>query len=223
MSNRKIEVLASLLDEHVPGDAIEQGLVVGCGDGSEAVYLADHFAARFLGIDIEDRFATDTSDRVELAVMDAMALDLPDASIDLVYSFHALEHIADPVKALAEMRRVLRPGGWYCIGTPNRSRLVGYVGSRTSLANKIRWNAQDYRDRLRGRFRNELGAHAGFTAPELAEMCRAAFGEAEDVTEPYYRGLYDGGRTGTVIRAAAATGTASLVHPCVYILGRATN
>lgn len=55
---------------------------------------------------------------------DATSLDFADGRFDCIYSFHALEHIPDYRKALQEMRRVLAPGGTYCIGTPNRLRLV---------------------------------------------------------------------------------------------------
>ena len=42
---------------------------------------------------------------------DAHRLDLPDNSIDVVYCRYLLEHVADPGVVLAEMRRVLKPGG----------------------------------------------------------------------------------------------------------------
>ena len=42
---------------------------------------------------------------------DAHALDFPDGSFDLVYVRYLLEHVADPVRVLREMRRVARPGG----------------------------------------------------------------------------------------------------------------
>ena len=48
---------------------------------------------------------------VRFAAMSAEALDLPDASFDVVYCQFGLMFVADPVGALREMRRVLRPGG----------------------------------------------------------------------------------------------------------------
>jgi SAM-dependent methyltransferase len=41
---------------------------------------------------------------------DAHSLDLPDATFDLVYARYLLEHVADPLRVLCEMRRVARPG-----------------------------------------------------------------------------------------------------------------
>jgi SAM-dependent methyltransferase len=46
-----------------------------------------------------------------LLVMQAEALDFPDASFDLLCSFHVIEHIPALDRALAEMARVVKPGG----------------------------------------------------------------------------------------------------------------
>jgi SAM-dependent methyltransferase len=46
----------------------------------------------------------------------------PDASFELVFSGQTIEHISEDEakKMLAEIRRVLVPGGWFCLDTPNR-------------------------------------------------------------------------------------------------------
>jgi Methyltransferase domain/Domain of unknown function (DUF4214) len=46
----------------------------------------------------------------------------PDASFDLVFSGQTIEHVTadEAEKMLAEIRRVLVPGGWFCLDTPNR-------------------------------------------------------------------------------------------------------
>ncbi|BBH66758.1 hypothetical protein ACTI_34430 [Actinoplanes sp. OR16] len=48
---------------------------------------------------------------VDFAVGDVHALDLPDDTFDVVHAHQVLQHVADPVAALREMRRVTRPGG----------------------------------------------------------------------------------------------------------------
>ena len=48
---------------------------------------------------------------VDFLVGDVHALDLPDDSYDVVHAHQVLQHVADPVQALREMRRVCKPGG----------------------------------------------------------------------------------------------------------------
>jgi SAM-dependent methyltransferase len=195
-------------------------LVVGCGTGHEAGTLARAFRADTIGIDLGNQFGFDhqAASPAVLRAMDAQALAFPDASFDLVFSFHALEHIADPRRALAEMARVLCRGGTYFIGTPNKARLVGYIGSATSLRNKVVWNLADLGMRARGRWRNEAGAHAGFTRAELLGLTRTAFGGGQDVTDAYYRALY--AKRTRVLDALVRTGLGSRAYPCVYVTGR---
>lgn len=50
-------------------------------------------------------------DGVEVVVGDAHALDLAADSFDVVHAHQVLQHVADPVRALAELRRITRPGG----------------------------------------------------------------------------------------------------------------
>lgn len=220
MANRKTSVLCERISEQAAGRSFDRILVVGCGSGAEAVTLADHFGASVIGIDLADDFSPEAAERVDLRVMDATKLDFDDDTFDLVYSFHALEHIDDPGRALEEMRRVLAADGHYVIGVPNRSRLIGYIGSPTDLATKIRWNLGDLWMRLRGRWRNELGAHAGFTSKELRSACEEAFGEAVEITDEYYRHLYPSGRTGALVGALAGRAASRVVFPCVYVTGR---
>lgn len=69
-------------------------------------FLAKRFAARFGRYETADLRAADVDRRVDL-----QALPLADASYDVVYASHVLEHIRDDRKAIAEIRRILRPGG----------------------------------------------------------------------------------------------------------------
>ena len=93
-------------------------LDVGCGPGNITMDLAARVAPGGVrGIDaaadaIEAANAVnDHPDRVSFAVDDVYALDALDASYDVVHAHQVLQHLSDPVGALREMRRVLKPGG----------------------------------------------------------------------------------------------------------------
>jgi SAM-dependent methyltransferase len=194
-------------------------LVVGCGSGREAGMLAHAFNANVIGIDVGNDFAFDHSGSApaKLLLMDARDLEFPNNSFDMVFSFHALEHIPEPQRALSEMARVLRPEGVYLVGTPNKSRLIGGFSSPLPLRLKVMGNFQDLFMRLTGRWSNEAGAHAGFTADELSRYCSTSFGNATDISELYYRSLYS--QHEAAIDAIARSGLKKIVFPCVYLAG----
>lgn len=219
VTSHRVNALMAVLDPHL-SEKPKRILVVGCGTGEEAGILARSYGADTTGIDLVTQFTLDHAQAApaKLLEMDAREMRFEDASFDFIYSFHALEHIAGPERALAEMRRVLKPGGHYLIGTPNKARLVGYIGSGTSVWNKIHWNCCDWWARITGRWRNEAGAHAGFTTRELRDMCSAAFGSGQDVSPAYYLALY--ARRGKQVRMLLDSGLAPWLFPAIYVYGR---
>jgi ubiquinone/menaquinone biosynthesis C-methylase UbiE len=71
----------------------------------------------------------------KLVDMDAQSLFFPDAYFEFAYSFHALGHIPDGERVLSEMDRVLPPGCAFCIGTPNKARIIAYdFGQKPTVA-----------------------------------------------------------------------------------------
>ena len=96
-------------------------LDVGCGPASITADLAERVApGRVVALDaasdaLQAARATlserGLSEQVELTCGDVMALPFEDASFDVVHAHQVLQHLADPVGALAEMRRLTRPGG----------------------------------------------------------------------------------------------------------------
>jgi len=103
--------------------ALESGqrlLDVGCGPGTITIDLASHVApGSVVGIDAtgeviaaaEQTRRTAGTGNVTFATGDVYALGFADASFDVVHAHQVLQHLRDPVAALGEMRRVLRPAG----------------------------------------------------------------------------------------------------------------
>lgn len=218
LTDRKAECISRIIQQKT-GHDIHYALVVGCGSGVEAAVLANTLGVRVVGIDLRKNFDPLAAEVAQLQNGDATCLEFQDEQFDLVYSYHALEHISNYRKALAEMKRVLKEEGWYCVGTPNRSRLVGYVGSEgTKLSKKIQWNLDDWKARLKGRFRNELGAHAGFTGAELSGDLKRVFGNTDDISLAYYLGLYPNYRA--LLGWLSKTGLSRFVFPSIYYIGK---
>jgi ubiquinone/menaquinone biosynthesis C-methylase UbiE len=105
-----------LLRELWPG---MQLLDVGCGPGTITVDLArlvspglvvgiDHSSE---AVDEARKQATDELGAVDFQTGNVYELDFEDESFDVVHAHQVLQHLSDPVRALIEMRRVLRPGG----------------------------------------------------------------------------------------------------------------
>jgi ubiquinone/menaquinone biosynthesis C-methylase UbiE len=94
-------------------------LDVGCGPGTITADLARRVGpGRVIGIDrapeVLERaraYVAAQNLQVELRMGDVYRLDYADASFDVVHAHQVLQHLSDPVRALREMRRVLRPGG----------------------------------------------------------------------------------------------------------------
>jgi ubiquinone/menaquinone biosynthesis C-methylase UbiE len=89
-----------------------QVLEVGCGTGL-VLGRVQSFAAEATGVDLSGGMLAKATAR-GLRVIQGSATDLPvaTASVDVAYSFKVLAHIPDIEQALAEMARVVRPGGW---------------------------------------------------------------------------------------------------------------
>jgi len=101
-----------------PSDRV---LDVACGTGDLSEAFARAGVAQVVGVDftaamldIARTKATRVADRVgsiEYREGDAMALDLPDASFDVVSIAFGIRNVSEPTRALAEFHRVLKPRG----------------------------------------------------------------------------------------------------------------
>lgn len=105
-------------------------LDIGCGPGTITVEFADRLApGTVVGLDASAEVIAQAaalgSDRpsLEFVVGDAYALPFDDDSFDIAHAHQTLQHVADPVAVLREMRRVVKPGGLVA------ARDVDYAGT----------------------------------------------------------------------------------------------
>ena len=101
-----------------------------------------------VGVDIDPIVKTNT-DLDEAYVTDGVSLPFRDHEFDVAYSDWTVEHVAQPVPFLREVRRVLKPGGEFFFRTTNRGHYVTLVAAHTPhwfhrlLANRVRDLSRD--------------------------------------------------------------------------------
>ena len=98
---------------------------VGSGEGYGTNLLSES-AARVVGLDIDEATVEHASekyasDKVRFALYDGSAIPFADDSFDLAVSFQVIEHIRDDAGHVAEICRILKPGGILVLTTPNRN------------------------------------------------------------------------------------------------------
>lgn len=119
---KRLEALARLTPL-----AGERLLDVGCADGTYTRRLADGFLS-VDAIDIEPERLADfrkslsrmNQQAIRVHDMSASDIGFRDNSFDMVTAIEVLEHVADLDGTLSEVSRVLKPGGRFCVTTPNR-------------------------------------------------------------------------------------------------------
>jgi 2-polyprenyl-3-methyl-5-hydroxy-6-metoxy-1,4-benzoquinol methylase len=119
---RFAERRAFLLGAVRPGDRV---LDLGVGDGAFAAVLVDAGAV-VCGVDVADEALRRARARAPEAELRRVAEDEPlpfaEDAFDVVWAGEVLEHVADVVGLLAEVRRVLRWGGTLLVTTPRLDR-----------------------------------------------------------------------------------------------------
>lgn len=134
-SVRDVANSAAYLAPHLsPGASL---LDVGCGPGTLTVDLARRVTpGRVVGVDaVADVLASararaaESGVPVEFVPGDVYHLGFPDDSFDVVHAHQVLQHLADPVAALREMRRVARPGGIVAVRDADYGAFTWYPAS----------------------------------------------------------------------------------------------
>ncbi|MGA1052238.1 MAG: class I SAM-dependent methyltransferase [Ilumatobacteraceae bacterium] len=105
-----------VVDRHI-GEGV--GVDIGCGLGTESAALARP-GRQVIGIDYDQQTASAAAARLDAAMCaDARVLPIASGALDWVCSSHIIEHFTDPERHVAEIARVLRPGGTAVFLTPN--------------------------------------------------------------------------------------------------------
>ncbi len=150
--------------KRVPGGDVVD---IGSADGVLTAVIAEATAAAHVrGIDVLQA-SVDWANQhwrgtsMSFALGDAHDLPFADASADAVFALEVLEHVEHPFRVFAEMRRVLRPGGYALALVPSDSPLflaIWWLWTRTRGAIWDDCHVQSFR---RGRLVEEM-RRAGF-------------------------------------------------------------
>ncbi|MFF7155855.1 methyltransferase domain-containing protein [Streptomyces sp. NPDC008139] len=120
------------------------------------------------------RERTADRDTVTVHLGDVHELPLADGSVDRARTDRVLQHVADPVRALREAHRVLRPGGRLVLGEPDWDTLtVDHPDDDLSRAYTRYVTDEVIRNARIGRQLPRLAAEAGFTVPTVVPVTPA--------------------------------------------------
>ncbi|GAC1319148.1 MAG: methyltransferase domain-containing protein [Acidimicrobiales bacterium] len=186
---RTAENSAAYLLPHL--ESGQRVLDVGCGPGTITLDIAARVApGQVLGVDASAAVIADAEKRrqevgaanVTFTAGDAYRLDHADGSFDVVHAHQMLQHLSDPVAALREMRRVLRPGG---VGAFRDSDYAGFVWA-PPLVELDRWMDLYHQVTARNGAEADAGryllgwAHAGGFTDVTATSSTWTFATVED-------------------------------------------
>ncbi|MFQ3318623.1 MAG: ubiquinone/menaquinone biosynthesis C-methylase UbiE [Natronomonas sp.] len=140
----------------MPVEAGETVLDLGCGSGYAARALREaKDAGRAYGLDgapemVRNARAYTDDPQVSYVVGDFQSLPFETNSVDHVFSMEAFYYASDPVGALEELRRVLRPGGtFYCAVNYFEENVHSHEWQENISIDMTRWSYEQYREAFR--------------------------------------------------------------------------
>jgi ubiquinone/menaquinone biosynthesis C-methylase UbiE len=155
-----------------PGHVV---LDVGCGPGTDLGALAEAVGdtGQVIGVDRDPamietaRHRTAHQTRIDLRTGDAHDLPVPEHGVDRARTDRVLQHVDDPVRVLAELRRVIRPGGLLALAEPDWDTLAVDDQDVATSREYTRFVTTLLRNPTVGRQLGRLAADAGFTVRRI--------------------------------------------------------
>jgi SAM-dependent methyltransferase len=146
--------------EAAPGSRI---LDVGCGPGVDVSSLRES-GMDVVGIDSSVAMCVAANDRTGAsvcAVADAAVLPFATATFDGVWSRALLLHTNEPVKVVAELSRVVRPGGRIVLSEPDHGTHVVSTSRVDVFEKLLAFRRKTFKNSLVGRYLPELAVNCG--------------------------------------------------------------
>lgn len=116
-------VLGTLAARQISGGCIAD---VGCGQGDLYSYVRPRFS-RYIGIDAVRYEGFPDEAEFWLLDLDSGRSTLADGSADVVAAVEVIEHLENPREFVRELVRVVKPGGWIIVTTPNQLSLLSLL------------------------------------------------------------------------------------------------
>src|SRR6516225_8628807 len=182
-------------------------LDAGCGPGSITLGLAQVvYPGEVIGVDLQTAQVEDARElaaergigNARFETADLYGLPFPDRAFDAVFSHGVVMHLREPLRAIAEMRRVLKQGGF--VGLRDPYVAAGFVSPATPLIERF--------GALLIRVREHNGSHPLIGAQYRGLLREAGFARSEATASVEYAGSLEATRRFAAWRKAQLGGLA---------------